>query len=90
MRSLNHVEQKAFGGGVSQRGFPGSIDCILTSTPCPATPRRGLLRGRGASEQAPRGLRLQPEDQRGRADLASPSTDLPGEGAACAGRALLQ
>ena len=27
MRSVKHVEQKSFDGGVSHRGFPGCVDC---------------------------------------------------------------
>ena len=27
VRSVKHVEQKAFDGGVSRRGFPGCVDC---------------------------------------------------------------
>ena len=27
VHSLKHVEQKAFDGGVSHRGFPGCVDC---------------------------------------------------------------
>ena len=27
VRSVKHVEQKAFDGGVSHRGFPGCADC---------------------------------------------------------------
>ena len=27
--SVTHVEQKAFDGGVSHRGFPGCVDCML-------------------------------------------------------------
>ena len=26
---VEHVEQKAFDGGVSHRGFPGCVDCSL-------------------------------------------------------------
>ena len=29
VRSVKHVKQKAFDGGVSHRGFPGCVDCIL-------------------------------------------------------------
>ena len=29
VRSVKHVEQKAFDGGVSHRGFPGCVDCSL-------------------------------------------------------------
>ena len=27
VRSVKYVEQKAFDGGVSHRGFPGCVDC---------------------------------------------------------------
>ena len=27
VRSVKHVEQNAFDGGVSHRGFPGCVDC---------------------------------------------------------------
>ena len=27
VHSVKHVEQKAFDGGVSHRGFPGCVDC---------------------------------------------------------------
>ena len=27
VRSVKHVEQKAFDGGVSHRGFPARVDC---------------------------------------------------------------
>ena len=31
VRSVKHVEQKAFDGGVSHRGFPGCVDCSFGS-----------------------------------------------------------
>ena len=31
VHSVKHVEQKAFDGGVSHRGFPGCVDCSTWS-----------------------------------------------------------
>ena len=44
VHSVKHVEQKAFDGGVSNRGFPGCVDC--RDSMAHAVPRNGF-RGPG-------------------------------------------
>ena len=79
VRSVQHVEQRAFDGGVSHRGFPGCVDCRAMdsiSTALPTLPKAASALFTAVVKLATRTRRIQ-LDEETRAEQEAPHQQEP-------------